>query len=152
MGPLPAVMVSRANVRIVIPFPPSGVHHGSGGVRWARTAGSSSGDSDRSRTWWMLGPGDEPFRTQTLQVHFVELSPGGSNKGHGHQNEALFYILEGRGYEIHDGKRYDWEQDDLVIVHNDSVHRHYNADPDRRALALVMKPKSAWMYLGLIQQ
>ena len=111
-----------------------------------------SGDSDRSRTWWMLGPGDEPFRTQTLQVHFVELSPGGSNKGHGHQNEALFYILEGKGYEIHDGKRYEWERDDLVIVHNDSVHRHYNLDPERRALALVMKPKSAWMYLGLIQQ
>ena len=111
-----------------------------------------SGDSDRSRTWWMLGPGDEPFRTQTLQVHFVELSPGGSNKGHGHQNEALFYILEGKGYEIHDGKRYEWEKDDLVIVHNDSVHRHYNLDPARRALALVMKPKSAWMYLGLIQQ
>ncbi|MBI2324047.1 MAG: cupin domain-containing protein [Chloroflexi bacterium] len=111
-----------------------------------------SGDSSESRTWWVLGPGDEPFLTQTLQVHFVELFPGGSNRGHGHQNEACFYILEGRGYEIHAGKRYDWEKDDLVVVHNDSVHRHYNADPDRRALALIMKPKSAWMYLGLIQQ
>ncbi|MDE3077000.1 MAG: cupin domain-containing protein, partial [Chloroflexota bacterium] len=89
---------------------------------------------------------------QTLQVHFVELFPGGSNHGHGHQNEATFYILEGRGYEIHDGKRYDWEKDDFVIVHNDSVHRHFNADPDHRALALVIKAKAAWMYLGLIQQ
>lgn len=111
-----------------------------------------SGDSAQSRTWWILGPGDEPFLTQTLQVHFVELAPGGSNRGHGHQNEALFYILEGRGYEIHDGKRYDWEKDDLVVVHNDSVHRHYNADPDRRALAIVMKAKAAWMYLGATQQ
>jgi len=111
-----------------------------------------SGDSDQSRTWWILGPGDEEFLTQTLQVHFVELAPGGANKGHGHQNEALFYILEGRGHEIHDGKRYDWEKDDLVIVHNDSRHRHYNDDPEHRALALVMKPKSAWMYLGLLQQ
>ncbi len=111
-----------------------------------------SGDSAQSRTWWMLGPGDEPFLTQSIQVHFVELFPGGSNHGHGHQNEALFYILEGRGYEIHDGKRYDWEKDDLVIVHTDSVHRHFNADPNRRALAIVMKAKCAWMYLGLIQQ
>jgi quercetin dioxygenase-like cupin family protein len=111
-----------------------------------------SGDSDHSRTWWAMGPGDEPFLTQSLQVHFVELVPGGSNRGHGHQNEAAFYILEGRGYEIHDGQRYDWEKDDLVIVHADSVHRHFNADPERRALALVMKAKSAWMYLGLIQQ
>jgi quercetin dioxygenase-like cupin family protein len=111
-----------------------------------------SGDSDQSRTWWMLGPGDEPFLTQSLQVHFVELAPGGSNRGHGHQNEACFYILEGRGYEIHDGKRYDWEKDDFVIVHTDSVHRHFNASSDERALALVVKAKATWMALGLWQQ
>ncbi len=111
-----------------------------------------SGDSDQSRTWWVLGPGDDPFLTQSVQSHFVELFPGGSNLGHGHQNEATFYILEGRGYEIHDGKRYDWEKDDLVVVHNDSVHRHFNADPNKKALALVMKAKSAYMYLGLVQQ
>ncbi len=111
-----------------------------------------SGDSDQSRTEWMLGPGDEPFLTQSLQVHFVELLPGGANHGHGHQNEACFYILEGKGYEIHDGVRYDWEKDDFAIVHTDCVHKHYNASTDERALALVMKAKSAWMYLGLIQQ
>ncbi|HEV8536916.1 MAG TPA: cupin domain-containing protein [Candidatus Limnocylindria bacterium] len=113
-----------------------------------------SGDSDQglSKTWWMLGPGDEPFLTQTLQVHFVELRPGGSNHGHGHQNEAHFYILEGSGYEIHDGKRYEWEKDDFVVVHTDSVHRHFNASKTERALALVMKAKATWMTLGLIQQ
>ena len=113
-----------------------------------------SGDSDEglSKTWWMLGPGDEPFLTQTLQVHFVELKPGGSNHGHGHQNEATFYILEGSGYEIHDGVRYDWSKDDFVIVHNDCVHRHFNASQTERAVALVIKAKATWMYLGLIQQ
>src|SRR5919204_4796785 len=113
-----------------------------------------SGDSDEglSKTWWMLGPGDEPFLTQTLQVHFVELMPGGSNHGHGHQNEATFYILEGKGYEIHDGKRYEWEKDDFVIVHADSVHRHFNASKTERALALVIKAKTTWMMLGLVQQ
>src|SRR5438309_10960812 len=113
-----------------------------------------SGDSDEgeSRTWWMLGPGDDPFLTQTLQVHFVELKPGCTNHGHGHQNEAHFYILEGKGYEIHDDKRYEWEKDDLVIVHTDCVHKHYNANKDVRALALVMKAKTSWMAMGLWQQ
>lgn len=111
-----------------------------------------SGDSKDSRTWWRIGPGDEPFLTQTLQIHFVELPPGKSNHGHGHQNEAVFYILEGRGYEIHDDKRYDWEQGDLVAVHTDSVHRHFNDSQTERAVALVMKAKSMWMYFGLIQQ
>ena len=63
-----------------------------------------SGDSDQSRTWWRVGPGDDPFLTQTLQVHFVQLPPRSSNHGHGHQNEAAFYILEGNGYEVHDGE------------------------------------------------
>ncbi|WP_395103982.1 cupin domain-containing protein [Actinomadura sp. SCN-SB] len=110
-----------------------------------------SGDSKDSRTWWRVGPGDDPFLTQTLQVHFVEIPPGKSNHGHGHQNEAAFYILRGKGYEIHDGQRYDWEKDDLVIVHTDSVHRHFN-DGDETATALVFKAKSMWMYFGLIQQ
>ena len=49
-----------------------------------------SGDSEKSRTWWRIGPGDEDFLTQTLQVHFVELPGESSNHGHGHQNEAAF--------------------------------------------------------------
>jgi quercetin dioxygenase-like cupin family protein len=110
-----------------------------------------SADSEQSRTWWRIGPGDEPFLTQTLQVHFVELPPRSANRGHGHQNEAAFYILEGAGYEIHDGQRYDWSAGDLVVVHNDSVHRHYNPY-DERAVAIVFKAKAAWMYLGLLQQ
>lgn len=104
-----------------------------------------------THNWWRVGPGDEEFLTQTLQVHFVELPPVTSNNGHGHQNEAVFYILEGRGYEIHDDKRYDWSKGDLVFVHTDSVHQHFNPYSER-AVALVTKAKSAWMYLGLVQQ
>lgn len=110
-----------------------------------------SGDSEQSRTWWRLGPGDDPFLTQTVQVHFVQLPPHSANHGHGHQNEATFFILEGRGYEIHDGQRYDWAKADLVLVHTDSVHQHFNPY-DETATALVMKAKCAWMYLGLVQQ
>ena len=110
-----------------------------------------SGDSEKSRTWWRIGPGDEDFLTQTLQVHFVELPGESSNHGHGLQNEAAFYILEGRGYEIHDDQRYDWEKDDLVFVHTDSVHRHFNPYPEK-AVALVVKAKCSWMFMGLIQQ
>lgn len=110
-----------------------------------------SGDSEQSRTWWRVGPGDEDFLTQTIQVHFVELPPESSNHGHGHQNEAAFYILRGRGYEIHDDQRYDWAKDDLVFVHTDSVHRHFNPY-DETATALVLKAKSTWMFMGLWQQ
>jgi quercetin dioxygenase-like cupin family protein len=108
--------------------------------------------SPQSKAKWMVGPGDEPFLTQTVQCHFVRIEAGGSNGGHGHQNEAAFYILEGRGYEIHDGVRYDWSAGDLVVVHADSRHQHFNASPTDPALAIVVKPKALWMFLGLTQQ
>jgi hypothetical protein len=58
-------------------------------------------------TWDHIEPGDDPFLTQTLQNYFHDFPPQSSNRGHGHQNEAAFYVLDGKGYEIHDDKRYD---------------------------------------------
>jgi quercetin dioxygenase-like cupin family protein len=103
--------------------------------------------------WSIIDPGqEEEYRTQSLQSHFVILPPGGRNDGHGHQNEAFFYILEGHGYELHDGKRYDWNTGDAVVVHNDCVHWHNNADQDNRAVAIVIKAKPLWLFMGLWQQ
>ena len=62
-----------------------------------------SGDSKDSRTWWRIGPGDDPFLTQTIQVHFVEIPAGKSNHGHGHQNEAV--VLHPRGLRLRDPRR-----------------------------------------------
>ena len=77
--------------------------------------------------------------TQTLHIHLEEYAPGGTTQKHGHVNEAAFYILDGRGYEIHDGIRYDWQAGDIAIVHNNCVHQHFNGDPDKPARLLVLK-------------
>lgn len=97
-------------------------------------------------------PGDEPFRTQSLDIHFVELAPGSRNSGHGHQNEAMFYILEGEGWEEHDGQEYSWTKGDTVAVHNDCVHWHCNASQTDWAIAIVYKAKAMWLFLGMVQQ
>jgi quercetin dioxygenase-like cupin family protein len=100
----------------------------------------------------LISPGKEPYLTQSLHVHFVTVAPGGRDKGHGHQNEALFYILQGKGFDMHDGVRYDWEAGDAVAVHNDSVHWHNNPDPKNPFVALIIKAKPTWLFLGLHQQ
>ena len=41
--------------------------------------------------------------TQTFHLHLEEYGPGGRSQKHGHVNEAAFYILDGVGYEVHDG-------------------------------------------------
>ena len=89
---------------------------------------------------------------QTLHVHVEEYAPGARSQKHGHVNEAAFYILDGAGYEIHDGIRYDWQAGDVAIVHNNCVHQHFNADPERPARALVLKTKPMYMFLNMLFQ
>jgi quercetin dioxygenase-like cupin family protein len=100
----------------------------------------------------IISPGKDPFLTQSLHSHFVVLPPGARDKGHGHQNEAFIYFLEGRGFDMHDGQRYEWEAGDALAVHNDSVHWHNNLDPERPAVGLIIKAKPTWLFLGLHQQ
>jgi gentisate 1,2-dioxygenase len=89
---------------------------------------------------------------QTLHIHLEEYAPGGKTQKHGHVNEAAFYILDGSGYEIHDGVRYDWQAGDIAIVHNNCVHQHHNASPDKPARALVMKAKPMYMFMNMLFQ
>jgi gentisate 1,2-dioxygenase len=90
--------------------------------------------------------------TQTFHLHLEEYGPGGKSQKHGHVNEAAFYILDGTGYEIHDGIRYDWEAGDIAIVHNNCVHQHFNADPERPARALVIKTKPMYLFMNMLFQ
>jgi len=90
--------------------------------------------------------------TQTFHLHLEEYGPGGKSQKHGHVNEAAFYILDGKGYEVHDGVRYDWKAGDVAIVHNNCVHQHFNADPERPARALVIKTKPMYLFMNMLFQ
>ena len=98
----------------------------------------------------LLTPKDKS--TQVLYAHYVVLAPGGHSDKHGHMNEAMFYILDGKGHEIHDGIRYDWKAGDTVIVENSCVHQHFNDDPDKPARALVIKSKPLYLFMNLVMQ
>jgi gentisate 1,2-dioxygenase len=90
--------------------------------------------------------------TQTLHIHLEEWGPGAKSQKHGHVNEAAFYILDGEGYEIHDGVRYDWQAGDVAIVHSNCVHQHFNADSLKPARALVLKTKPMYLFMNMLFQ
>ena len=90
--------------------------------------------------------------TQTFHLHLEEYGPGGHSQKHGHVNEAAFYILDGEGYEVHDGIRYDWKAGDVAIVHNNCVHQHFNASKEKPARALVIKTKPMYMFMNMLFQ
>jgi gentisate 1,2-dioxygenase len=90
--------------------------------------------------------------TQMFHLHLEEWGPGAKSQKHGHVNEAAFYILDGEGYEIHDGVRYDWKAGDVAVVHNNCVHQHFNGNLTKPARALVMKTKPMFMFMNMLFQ
>ncbi len=108
--------------------------------------------TDGPQTWSKHYVEPKDGITQTFHIHLEEYGPGGKSQKHGHVNEAAFYILDGRGYEVHDGIRYDWQAGDIAIVHNNCVHQHFNADPDKPARALVIKTKPMYMFMNMLFQ
>ena len=90
--------------------------------------------------------------SQLFHFHLEEYAPGGKSQKHGHVNEAAFYILDGAGYEIHDGIRYDWKAGDVAIVHNNCVHQHFNASDTKPARALVLKTKPMYLFMNMLFQ
>lgn len=110
------------------------------------------GEAKGSQMWTKPDVLLENGITQSLLMFEEVLSPEGKSQKHYHQNEAFMYVLEGKGYEIHDGERYEWEAGDLVLIHGGCVHQHFSADPDNPCRVLIINPKPLYMFLNLIYQ
>jgi len=89
---------------------------------------------------------------QSIETHIEVYAPGGHGQKHGHMNSAIFYVLKGRGHDIHDNRRIEWRAGDAMIVENGCVHQHFNDDPDNEAILLVMKAKPLFLFMHLLFQ
>ena len=93
---------------------------------------------------------NEQMNTRMESVDaYMQIIPPGSHSGkHRHLAEECLYVLEGRGYDLHQDcdveitdtyhwkaqdevKRYEWEAGDVIYIPPNTVHQHFNADPDR---------------------
>ena len=85
-----------------------------------------------------------------LDIYQQFLAPGGASGKHRHMSEELFFVLEGKGYDLHwdvkfecedqfswdcekDPKRFEWEEGDFVYIPPYTTHQHFNADPEKPA-------------------
>ncbi len=71
---------------------------------------------------------DHALRDWIVFKHDIRKHSG----SHRHQGGAVIFCLEGRGYSIVDGERYDWKAGDLLLLpcKEDGVeHQHFNLDP-----------------------
>ena len=77
---------------------------------------------------------------------------GPHGQKHGHMNSAVFFVLKGKGHDVHDGRRIDWEAGDALLVENCCVHQHFSDDPDEETIVLIMKAKPLFLFMHLLFQ
>jgi gentisate 1,2-dioxygenase len=52
------------------------------------------------------------------------LAAGAATSNHRHAYEALTYILEGTGYTVIEGRRFDWQAGDALYIAPWCWHQH----------------------------
>ena len=67
------------------------------------------------------------FALKTIHAWVGEILPGGRTGKHRHTSEAIMLCLSGQGYSVIDGKRYDWNEGDAIVMTAMTWHQHFNA-------------------------
>jgi gentisate 1,2-dioxygenase len=89
-------------------------------------------------------------RMETVDVYMQIIPPNSRSGKHRHLAEECLYVVEGRGYDVHQDcdveitdhfhwvpqealQRFEWEAGDVIYVPPNTIHQHFNADPARPA-------------------
>ena len=81
-----------------------------------------------------------------LDMYLQEIPAGSKSGKHRHMAEEVFFVLEGKGYDLHwdafftldvkynwdwekEPKTFEWEEGDFVYIPPYTMHQHFNADP-----------------------
>ena len=85
-------------------------------------------------------------RMETVDAYMQVIPPGSRSGKHRHLAEECLYVVEGRGYDLHQDcdveitdtdtwkpqpeiKRFEWEAGDVIYIPPCTIHQHFNADP-----------------------
>jgi quercetin dioxygenase-like cupin family protein len=89
-------------------------------------------------------------RMETVDAYMQIIPPGSRSGKHRHLAEECLYVVEGRGYDLHQDcdveitddyhwipqneiKRFDWEAGDVIYIPPNTIHQHFNADASQPA-------------------
>jgi quercetin dioxygenase-like cupin family protein len=89
---------------------------------------------------------------QSIECHVDAFAPGAYGQKHGHMNSAVFFVLSGQGYDVHDGVRLEYEAGDASVVECGCVHQHFNRSKTEQMVCLVMKAKPLFLFMHMLFQ
>ena len=104
-------------------------------------------------------------RMETVDAYMLIIPPGSRSGKHRHLAEECLYVLEGRGYDLHQDcdveitdtyhwkpqdevKRYEFEAGDVIYIPPNTIHQHFNASADK-PLRLISATNRIYKACGL---
>ena len=104
-------------------------------------------------------------RMETVDAYMQIIPPGSRSGRHRHLAEECLYVVEGRGYDLHQDceveitdtyhwkpqeevKRYEWEAGDVIYIPPNTIHQHCNASADE-PVRLISAINRIYKYCGL---
>jgi len=104
-------------------------------------------------------------RMETVDAYMQIIPPGSRSGRHRHLAEECLYVVEGRGYDLHQDcdveitdtyhwkpqdemKRYEWEAGDVIYIPPNTIHQHFNASAEK-PVRLISAINRIYKYSGL---
>jgi gentisate 1,2-dioxygenase len=80
------------------------------------------------------------------------LRPGVHTKAHRHASSSVYLVIEGKGYSVIDGQRFDWEQGDVFAIPSWTRHEHANLSQNDTAALFAFSDAPVMRALGLYRE
>lgn len=104
-------------------------------------------------------------RMETVDAYMQIIPPGSRSGKHRQLAESCVYVLEGRGYDLHQDcdveitdtyhwkaqdevQRFEWEAGDCIYIPPNTICQHFNADP-KRPVRLIAAVNRIYKQCGL---
>ncbi|MBI4332008.1 MAG: hypothetical protein HY673_12070 [Chloroflexi bacterium] len=113
-------------------------------ARWVVKAKDCVVEKNRMGLYrWYVHPSFTDVVCKHILFWTHEIPPGSRSGKQKHQGGRIHFVLQGRGYTMVDGQRYDWDEEDLLMLpinRGGVVFQHFNNNPGAPALMLVAEP------------
>jgi gentisate 1,2-dioxygenase len=91
------------------------------------------------------------FGSKVLAWGLTDILPQYSGPMHRQLCESTMYVLEGRGYTLVNGRKFDWEKGDVLFVPLFAWHQHFNAGKEKVRYAR-MSTAPLFEFLGIYRE
>jgi len=88
----------------------------------------------------------------TIGAHAQLLRPGEHTQAHRHTMDVVYQVVEGSGYSIVNGVRFDWEEHDIFVIPKWAMHEHANPSGSAPACLFSYNDGPAMQALGLYRE